>query len=218
MKDAKRPGPPIHPNTWPLSLPYCQSRPWCPTMSPHSRQAFYTHTDSNMNAEPQASEQVTLSIKGITFQLLAPYTPGQPLGVAECGLLNKEWTQNVRLAFQQRVEQELSKAAGFGLSHAQIASLQLEFQHFADDFTFKALPQARNGDQLTRTKHAIARRIMEIRLNSDGISRAVYGEHRYESALARLMNNPEVIRQAQQQIAASREAADQIAGMQDATD
>lgn len=164
---------------------------------------------------PQA-EQVTLSIKGITFQLIAPYTPGQPLGVAEAGLLNKEWTQSVRLTFQQRVEQELSKAAGFSLSHAQIASLQLELQHFADEFAFKAFQQSRNGDQLTRTKHAIARRIMDIRLNSDGISRAAYGEHRYESALARLMNNPEVIRQAQQQISASREAADQIAGMENA--
>lgn len=161
-------------------------------------------------------EQVTLSIKGITFQLLAPYAPGQPLGVAEAGLLNKEWTLCVRLAFQQKVEQELSKAAGFSLSHAQIASLQLEFQHFADSFAFKALPQARNGDQLTRTKHAIARRIMDIRLNADGISRVAYGEHRYENALARLMNNPEVIRQAQQQIASTREAADQIAGMENA--
>jgi hypothetical protein len=171
-----------------------------------------------MPAEPilptPLPEQVTISIKGITFQLLAPYSPGQPLGVAEAGLLNKEWTQSVRLAFQTRVEQELSTAAGFALSHAQIASLQLEFQHFADEFAFKALPQARNGDLLTRTKHAIARRIMDIRLNSDGISREAYGQHRYESALARLMNNPEVIRQAQQQIASTREAADEIAGME----
>lgn len=171
------------------------------------------------DSAPQA-EQVTLSIKGITFQLIAPYAPGQPLGVAEAGLLNKEWTQSVRLTFQQRVEQALAdeiEAGGVvGLSHAQIASLQLELQHFADEFAFKAFPQSRNGDQLTRTKHAIARRIMDIRLNSDGISRSAYGDHRYESALARLMNNPEVIRQAQQQISASREAADQIAGMENA--
>lgn len=165
-------------------------------------------------------EQVTLSIKGITFQLIAPYSPGMPLGVAEAGLLNKEWTQNVRLVFQPKVEAALAFDLGEGLTHAQIASLQLDLQHFADEFAFKALPQARNGDQLTRTKHAIARRIMDIRLNSDGITRAAYGEHRYENALARLMNNPEVIRQAQQQISASREAADQIAGMEqaDATD
>lgn len=162
-------------------------------------------------------EQVTLSIKGITFQLLAPYSPGQPLGVAEAGLLNKEWTQAVRLAFQTKVENVLSERENFsGLNHAQIASLQLEFQHFADEFAFKALPQARKGDQLTRTKHAIARRIMDIRLNADGISRVAFGEHRYESALARLMNNPEVIRQAQQQIASTREVADQIAGMEQA--
>lgn len=179
-----------------------------------------------MPAEPilpaPLSEQVTLSIKGITFQLLAPYAPGQPLGVAEAGLLNKEWTQAVRLAYQSKVEATLSATAanglGNGLSHAQIASLQLELQHLADEFAFKALPQARNGDQLTRTKHAIARRIMDIRLNSDGISRQAYGEHRYESALARLMNNPEVIRQAQQQISATREAADEIAGMEQAND
>lgn len=166
-----------------------------------------------------AAEQVTLSIKGITFQLLAPYAPGQLLGVAEAGLLNKEWTQAVRLAFQQKVESVLSERENFseGLSHAEIASLQLEFQHFADGFAFKALPQARNGDQLTRTKHAIARRIMDIRLNSDGISRAAYGEHKYESAIARLMNNPAVITQAQQQIASTREAADQIAGMEGAS-
>lgn len=164
----------------------------------------------------QLPEQVTLSIKGITFQLLAPYAPGQPLGVAEAGLLNKEWTQAVRLAFQPKIEAALAFDLGEGLTHAKIASLQLDLQHFADEFAFKALPQVRNGDQLTRTKHAIARRIMDIRLNADGISRAAYGEHRYESALARLMNNPEVIRQAQQQISASREAADQIAGMQDA--
>lgn len=189
-------------------------------MPPRSRQAFLIHTDPIMDAAPQASEQVTLSIKGITFQLLAPYSPGQPLGVAEAGLLNKEWTQAVRLSFQSAVEMAIdhSDHAAGGLSHAQIASLQLELQHLADEFAFKALPQARNGDQLTRTKHAIARRIMDIRLNSDGISRAAYGEHRYESALARLMNNPEVIRQAQQQISASREAADEIAGMQDVID
>lgn len=162
-------------------------------------------------------EQVTLSIKGITFQLLAPYSPGIPMGVAEAGLLNKEWTQAVRLAFQGTVEMALDRSDD-GLNHAQIASLQLELQHLADEFAFKALPQARNGDQLTRTKHAIARRIMDIRLNSDGMSRTAYGEHRYESAIARLMNNPEVIRQAQQQISASREAADQIAGMQDVVD
>lgn len=169
-----------------------------------------------MPAEPlPLPEQVTLSIKGITFQLLAPYSPGQPLGVAEAGLLNKEWTQAVRLSFQQKVESILSERENFaGLSHAQIASLQLELQHFADEFAFKALPQARNGDQITRTKHAIARRIMDIRLNSDGMSREAYGAHRYESALARLMNNQEVIRQAQQQIAATREAADEIAGME----
>lgn len=163
------------------------------------------------------AEQVTLTIKGITFQLLAPYTPGQPLGVAEAGLLNKEWTQAVRLSFQSAVEAALEHS-NEGLNHAQIASLQLELQHMADEFAFKALPQARNGDQLTRTKHAIARRIMDIRLNSDGVSREAYGVHRYESALARLMNNPEVIRQAQQQISATREAADQIAGMQDVID
>ncbi len=165
---------------------------------------------------PQSSEQVTLSIKGITFQLLAPYAPGQPLGVAEAGLLNQEWTKSVRLAFQQKVESVLHERENFadGLSHAEIASLQLEFQHFADQFAFKALPQVRNGDQLTRTKHAIARRIMDIRLNSDGMSRTAYGEHKYESAIARLMNNPAVIEQAQQQISASREAADEIAGME----
>lgn len=173
-----------------------------------------------MPAEPAAKpetphhEQVTLSIKGITFQLLAPYVPGQSLGVAEAGLLNKEWTQSVRLAFQPKVEAALVFDLGAGLTHAQVAALQLDLQHLADEFAFKALPQARNGDQLTRMKHAIARRIMDIRLNSDGLSRAAYGEHRYESALARLMNNPEVIRQAQQQIASTREAADEIAGME----
>lgn len=164
-------------------------------------------------AAPPAGEQITVTIRGYTFQLLAPYAPGQPLGIAEAGLLNKEWTNAVRIAFQGIVEASIDHS-DTGLSHQQIAQLQVQFQHLADEFSFKALPQSRNSDPLLRQKHSIAQRIMDIRLNSTGQTRATFGESRYQSALARLMNNPEVVRQAEEQLAATRDAADQLAGME----
>lgn len=158
-------------------------------------------------------EQITLTIKGYTFQLLAPYAPGQPLGLAEAGILNREWTQSIRLGYQETIEKAIA-ASGGTLDHVSLASLQLALQHYADEFAFKALSQSRNADPLLRQKHFIAKRILDIRLNATGASRQSYGEHKYEAALARLMNNPTVIKQAQEQLAASREAADILAGME----
>lgn len=160
------------------------------------------------------AEQITITISGYTFQLIAPYAPDQPLGVAEAGLLNSEWTARVRTGFQATVAAALEDGDGT-LTHERLAALQLDFQHFADEFAFKALPQAKNGDVLTRQKHAIAKSILDIRLNAKGQTRASYGEHKYEAALARLMNNPEVVRRAQIDLAQSREAADTLAGMED---
>jgi len=161
-----------------------------------------------------APEQITLTVKGYTFQLLAPYAPGQPLGLAEAGILNREWTQSIRLGYQETIERAIADAGG-ALDHQALAALQLAFQHYADEFAFRALPQSRNADPLLRQKHSIAKRILDIRLNATGATRQSYGEHKYEAALARLMNNPEVIRQAEQQLAANREAADMLAGMED---
>lgn len=162
---------------------------------------------------PLSGEQITVTIRGYTFQLLAPYSPGQPLGLAEAGLLNKEWTSAVRIAFAPVVETSIDHSTN-GLDHQQIAQLQLEFQHLADEFSFKALPQSRSADPLLRKKHDIARQVLDIRLNSAGQTRQTYGAIRYERALARLMNNPEIIRQAEQQLAATRDAADQLAGIE----
>jgi len=167
-----------------------------------------TETDT-----PLSGEQITVTIRGYTFQLLAPYIQGQPLGLAEAGLLNKEWTSAVRIAFQAAVETAIDHSTN-GLDHQQIAGLQLEFQHFADEFSFKALPQSRNSDPLLRKKHDIARQILDIRLNSAGATRQSFGESKYQAHLARLMNNPEIVRQAEQQLAATRDAADQLAGME----
>lgn len=161
-----------------------------------------------------AQEQITLTIKGYTFQLLAPYAPGQPLGLAEAGILNREWTQSIRLGYQETIERAITDAGG-ALDHHTLMTLQLAFQHYADEFAFKALSQSRNADPLLRQKHSIAKRILDIRLNATGQSRQSFGEHKYEAALARLMNNPEVIRQAQAQLLANREAADMLAGMED---
>lgn len=162
---------------------------------------------------PLPTEQVTVVIGGYSFQLVAPYYPGMPLGVAEAGILNREWTQSVRLGFQGRVTGTIDHSDG-KLTHEQIAGLQLDFQHYADEFAFKALVQ-RNGDPLTKAKHGIAKKILDIRLNAAGATKETYGEHKYEAALARLMNNPEVIRQAEQQLAQSREVADELAGITD---
>jgi hypothetical protein len=157
-------------------------------------------------------EQITLTIKGYTFQLLAPYAPGQPLGLAEAGILNREWTQSIRLGYQEIIEKAITNAGG-QLDHQALAAVQLAFQHYADEFVFKALSQSRNADPLLRQKHSIAKRILDIRLNATGQSRQSFGEHKYEAALVRLMNNPTVVEQAQQQLLANREAADMLAGM-----
>lgn len=168
----------------------------------------------NHPSEQLDGEQITATIKGYTFQLLAPYSPGQPLGLAEAGLLNKEWTSAVRIGFQQVVEEALENSAK-GLDHQQFLSLQLAFQHFAAQFAFKALPQSRNSDPLLRKKHDIAKQILDINLNAKGTTRQAFGESRYQATLARIMNNPEVVRQAEQQIAAIKDAANQLAGMED---
>lgn len=158
-------------------------------------------------------EQITVTIRGYTFQLLAPYSPGQPLGLAEAGLLNKEWTSAVRIAFAGFVETAIDHS-DTGLSHQQIAQLQIQFQHLADEFSFKALSQSRSADPLLRKKHDIAKQVLDIRLNSAGQTRQTYGAVKYEGALARLMNNPEIVKQAEQQLVATRDAADQLAGME----
>lgn len=159
------------------------------------------------------TSQITLVLSGYQFQLLTPYSVGQPLGVAEAGLLNREWSAAVRTGFLPRIKSSLEQNPG-GLTHAQIAALQLDFQHYADEFSFKALSQTRNSDPLLRQVHSIAKRVLDIRLNSLGQTKKSYGEHKYESVLARIMNKPEIISQAEQQLAATREAADQLAGME----
>ncbi len=156
-------------------------------------------------------EQITITISGYTFQLLAPYAAGQPLGLAEAGLLNREWAGAVRLGFAQRVQQALEDCSGT-LSNGQLAALQISFQDYAEAFAFKAAP-SRTADPIVRQKHAIAKRILDIKLNSLGLTRATFGEHKYEAALARLMNNPQVIAQAQEQLASARSVADELAGM-----
>ncbi len=157
-------------------------------------------------------DYVTMVIKGYTFKLEAPYSAGQPLGVAEASVLNREWTQSVRAGFQGQVELAL-RAPNSKLSPEELLALQSRFQRYAKSFAFKALSQTRNSDPLTLQKHSIAKKIIDIRLNSRGETRQSFGEHRYETLLAQLMNNPEVIAQAEAQLDANREAADQIAGI-----
>lgn len=171
-----------------------------------------------MPAIPPAptAEQITLVVKGYSFQLIVPYSAGQVLGVAEAGILNREWTHSVRKGFQGSIENAIEHSSG-QLSHAQIAAIQLDFQHYADEFSFKALSQTQNSDPLTKQKHSVAKQILDIRLNAAGATRQSFGENKYQDRLARLMNNPEVIRQAEQQLAATREAADQLAGMEEQT-
>lgn len=159
------------------------------------------------------TSQITVVVSGYQFQLLTPYAPGDPLGVAEAGLLNREWTSAVRTGFLPQVKTALEQNPG-GLTHGQIANLQLNFQHYADEFSFKALSQTRNSDPLLRQIHSISKRVLDIRLNAKGLSRESYGTYRYESTLARIMNNPEIIKQAEAQLAGTREAADQLAGME----
>jgi hypothetical protein len=157
-------------------------------------------------------ETLTLLINGYQFLLRAPYEAGQPLGHAEAGVLNREWSQAVRTSFASQVSNALAEHDE-KLSISQVADLQRELEAFASQFAFKALASPRNTDALTRQKHAIARRVLDIRLNAGGISREQYGEHKYEAALARLMNSHEVIAQAQANLDASRDAADLLAGI-----
>ncbi len=156
---------------------------------------------------------ITLTIKGYTFQLLAPYEAGQPLGLAEASILNREWTAAVRTSFAAQMEIAIARAGG-QLNHQEIAALQIDFQHHADEFAFKALSQSRTSDPLTRTKHDIAKRVLAIQLNTRGETKEQFGASRYELAVARLMNNPAIISQAEAQIAMTREAADTLAGME----
>ncbi len=157
-------------------------------------------------------ETLTLVINGYQFLLRAPYEAGQPLGQAETGILNREWSQAVRTSFAGQVSNALAEHDE-KLSIPQVADLQRKLESFASLFAFKALASPRNTDALTRQKHAIARRVLDIRLNASGLSREQYGEHKYEAAIAKLMNSHEVIAQAEANLVASREAADLLAGM-----
>ena len=170
------------------------------------------HTESPPLEIPMPPSQITVVVCGYQFSLLAPYSEGQPLGLAEAGVLNREWTQAVRTGFQEKIKSQV-EAQGGQLDHQQIAAIQLDFQHFADEFSFKALSQTRNSDPLLRAKYSIAKKLLDIRLNANGLTRQTYGEHKYEAALARLMNNHEVVAQAQATLESTREAADQIAGI-----
>ena len=161
--------------------------------------------------DPVEPEQLSITIQGYTFQLLAPYIPGQPLGVAEAGLLNREWSNAVRLGFAKRVQDALEDFGGV-LSNGGLAALQISFQDYAEKYSFKAAP-SRTADPIVRQKHAIAKRILDIKLNALGLTRQTFGEHKYENALSRLMNNPQVIAQAQEQLASARSVADELAGM-----
>ncbi len=157
-------------------------------------------------------ETLTLVISGYQFTLLAPYEQGQPLGAAEAALLNKEWAQAIRISFAPRVADALA-VHDEKLPSAEVQILQDLLRAHAAAFAFKALASPRSTDALTRQKHAIARRVLDMKLNSEGMTREAWGEHKYESALSRLMNHHEIIRQATEQLASTRDAADILAGM-----
>lgn len=159
-------------------------------------------------------QQITIVVKGYQFQLLMPYAPGHQLTEAEAGILNREWTSAVRAGFVGQIEAAIEHSDA-GLDHKQIQGLQFSFQHFADEFAFKALSQPRNADPLVRAAHTIAKKVMDIRLNANGISRSDYGDSKYEAAISRLMNRPEVIRQAQAQLDAARDSANELVGLSD---
>lgn len=157
-------------------------------------------------------ETLTLVINGYQFALAAPYTFGKPLGEAEASLLNREWAQAVRSSFAAQVQNALA-ANEEKLTLSQVETLQSALSDFASQFSFKAVASPRNTDALTRQKHTIAKRVLEIRLNAQGLTKDAWGEHKYEAALARLMNNHEVIAQAEANLASTRDAADMLAGM-----
>lgn len=163
---------------------------------------------------PKASmpETLTLIINGYQFELRTPYEPDMPIGQAEAGILNREWAQAIRTAYQPLVTTTIAHSDG-KLTSGQVAQLQAELSDFASQFAFKALASPRSTDALTRQKHAIAKRVLDMRLNIQGATKVTWGEHKYEAALARLMNNHEIIRQAEQQLADARGAADMLAGM-----
>ena len=170
-----------------------------PTLSPSRLEAFMPET-------------LTIVINGYQFTLRAPYEPGKPLGQAEASILNREWVQAVRSAYQPSVTNTILEQQG-KLSLPQVGKLQLLLEDFASQFAFKAIASPRSVDALTRQKHAIARQVLDIHLNSQDMTREQYGEHKYEAAIARLMNSHEVIAQAQAILDASREAADILAGI-----
>lgn len=163
-------------------------------------------------ALPDDPQKITVLIQGYQFSVPAPYLPGMPIGVAEAGVLNREWTQAVRASFLPTMTAALEELGK--LTPITMANLQEEFQRHAEAFAFKALSQTRNSDPLLRQIHSIAKKVLDIRLNAQGSSRALFGEQRYEAALARIMNNPGVVEQAKAQMAATRDVANQLAGME----
>ena len=203
--------PPIPPNMWPRCQSPLPTHPWCPIM-PTPADLLYQPI-RRLESLPMP-ETLTLVMSGYQFTLATPYEQGRPMGQAEASILNREWAQGLRTAFQPLVASTIAHSDG-KLTLSQVETLQSELADFATQFAFKALASPRSVDALTKQKHEIARRVMDIRLNANGVSKEQYGEHKYEAAIARLMNSHEVIAQAQANLAASRDAADLLAGMGD---
>lgn len=165
---------------------------------------------------PLPRQQMTIVIQGFQFELRMPYAAGHILSDIEAGVLNREWTNGVRANFAERVKEVIAAGndAGLPLTGSKLAALQNDLQAYAESYSFKALIQKYNSDPVVREAHKLAKGLLDTKLNSLGLKRETYGEARYEEALSRIMNNPEVVREASARIEQTKLAANALIGLE----
>lgn len=161
-------------------------------------------------------QQITIAIQGYQFQLVMPYAEGHVLTDIEAGVLNREWTNGVRTNFAEKIRDELVIAAedGRSIDHHALAKLQSDLLHYADGYSFKALIQKFNSDPIVREAHKIAKGLLDTKLNAEGKTRESIGEAKYEQTLSRIMNHPQVVLDATARVESTRNAANDLIGLE----
>lgn len=165
--------------------------------------------DSMPDLETLPRQQISITIQGYSFSLIAPYIDGQVINDIEAGVLNREWTNGVRANIADKIKEEI-RSLGDSISNTDIQRLQLELQHYADDYSFKALIQNRNSDPIVREAYKIAKTALDTKLNAKGISKQQFGDAKYEQTISSLMNNPQVVAQATERVKLTRDTANAL--------
>ncbi len=169
-----------------------------------------------MTDQPLPRQQITIVIQGFSFQLDCPYAAGHQLSDIEAGVLNREWTNGVRANFAERVKEAIASGndAGPPMTQERLAALQQELLTYAEGYSFRALIQKYNSDPVVREAHKLAKSLLDTKLNAMGISRQQYGDARYEEALSKIMNYPDVVREATLRVDQTRLAANAMISLE----